>query len=154
LVEEHRVNAPNLVIIGKRGWKCQDVTNVLDNCIILKNYVFEIKNCHDLELKAYLLGTRALLFPSFIEGFGLPLIEALSLNVPVLASDIPVFHEVAGNVPEYIDPLDAIGWMNNILEYAKLESNMRNEQLTRMLEYKPPTWEDHFKIVDKILEEM
>lgn len=143
-------SVPNLLIIGKRGWKCNDVTNVLDNCTIIKNHVFELNNCSDLELQAYLKKARALLFPSFVEGFGFPLVEALGVGTPVIVSDLPVFHEIADNIPEYLDPLDGLGWMNMIMEYAKPDSEMRNKQLERMIGYKVPTWEDHFNIVDNI----
>jgi glycosyltransferase involved in cell wall biosynthesis len=48
----------------------------------------------------------ALIFPSFCEGFGLPLIEAMAVGTPVVASDIPVFREVGAAVPLYFDPDD------------------------------------------------
>ena len=44
-----------------------------------------------------------LVFPSLEEGFGLPLIEAFATNLPAVVSDIPVFHEIGGNVPLYVD---------------------------------------------------
>lgn len=46
----------------------------------------------------------ALVFPSLMEGFGLPAVEALSLGCPVIASDIPVFHEILGDAATYFDP--------------------------------------------------
>jgi len=46
----------------------------------------------------------ALLFPSFEEGFGIPLIEAGFSNIPVFCSDIPVFHEIGGENLSYFDP--------------------------------------------------
>jgi glycosyltransferase involved in cell wall biosynthesis len=47
---------------------------------------------------------HGLIVPSFAEGFGLPIIEALAANTPVLCSDIPVFREVAGELADYFDP--------------------------------------------------
>ena len=55
-------------------------------------------------------GARALLLPSFAEGFGFPVIEALQLGVPALCSDIPALRETGGAVPEFLDPLDGPGW--------------------------------------------
>lgn len=51
--------------------------------------------CSDEDLACYLSGAKALIFPSFDEGYGLPLIEALSLGIPVIAGNLPVFHEIA-----------------------------------------------------------
>lgn len=145
---------PNLLIIGKRGWKCDDVTNVLDNCQLIRNHVFEINNCDDIKLSVYLKGAKALLFPSFVEGYGFPLVEALGVGTPVIVSDIPVFREIAHNIPEYIDPLDGVGWMNMVMEYMKPNSKMRENQLKRMIDYASPTWEDHLKIVDSIIHQL
>jgi|GEM_PF-2217516 len=54
---------------------------------------------------------HGLIMPSLAEGFGVPIIEALAANTPVLCSDIPVFREVAGNLADYFDPfsIEAIG---------------------------------------------
>lgn len=51
-----------------------------------------------------LCGAQALLLPSFLEGFGLPVGEAIKLGTPVVVSDIPVFHELFGDIPVYVTP--------------------------------------------------
>jgi len=48
----------------------------------------------------------ALVLPSIYEGFGLPIIEAMSQRLPVICSDLPVFREVAGDHATYFDPLN------------------------------------------------
>ena len=65
-----------------------------------------------------LRGARALLLPSFAEGFGFPVIEALQLGVPALCSDIAALRETGGAVPEFLDPLDGPGWHQAMLDYA------------------------------------
>lgn len=60
----------------------------------------------DGEAKALMQNSRAFLFPSFYEGFGIPPLEALSTGCPVVVSDIPVMHEVFGDSVHYIDPCD------------------------------------------------
>jgi glycosyltransferase involved in cell wall biosynthesis len=59
---------------------------------------------------ALIADAHGLIMPSFAEGFGVPIIEALAANTPVLCSDIPVFREVAGDLADYFDPfsLDSI----------------------------------------------
>lgn len=58
----------------------------------------------DQELRALVTGAAGYLLPSLYEGFGIPIEEALAVGTPVLASDIPVFHEVGGERISYFNP--------------------------------------------------
>ncbi|MDD2741857.1 MAG: glycosyltransferase family 1 protein [Rhodocyclaceae bacterium] len=151
LVEMLGDAAPRLVVIGQRGWECEQVVDLLDRCEVLQGFVVEKPQCSDAELAAWLMHAQALLFPSFNEGFGMPLVEALMLRVPVIASDLSVFREIAGNIPEYLDPLDGLGWRRQILAYQDDDNECRQAQLARMASYVPPTWAAHFKVVDDLL---
>lgn len=84
----------------------------------------------------------------------MPLVEALILKVPVIASDLSVFHEIAGDIPHYLDPLDGPGWRQAVLEFMKPDSLERETQLARMANYAPPTWAQHFEVVDALLEKV
>jgi glycosyltransferase involved in cell wall biosynthesis len=141
-------NIPQLVIIGQRGWQCENVTARLDNDAVLKPYITELSQCDDATLAQYLHGTKALLFPSFAEGYGMPLMEALMIGTPVIASDIPVFREIAGDVPEFLNPTDQNGWRNMIQLYCAHQSPERENQLGRMTKLTLPTWPDHFSKID------
>ena len=61
---------------------------------------------------------RALLFPSFVEGLGLPLLEAQHLGVPCIASDIAAFREIAEPPTILLSPLDGTAWKKTIEEIA------------------------------------
>jgi glycosyltransferase involved in cell wall biosynthesis len=154
LVERLGQEAPRLVVIGQRGWECENVVDLLERCEHLKGFVVEHSICSDTELVTYLHHAQALLFPSFAEGYGMPLVEALALGVPVIASDLPVFREIAGEIPEYIDPLDGKRWSELVKEYAKPDSQLRIAQLRRIGDFKVPTWADHFAKVDALLEQL
>lgn len=62
------------------------------------------KTVTDPELSQLYKHAQALVFPSLMEGFGLPALEALANNCPVIVSDIPVFHELLGESAIYFDP--------------------------------------------------
>jgi len=86
----------DLVVIGHAGLASQ-MRNLPPN-IRFAGYVDE----HE---KATLIAeAHGLIMPSFAEGFGVPIIEALAANTPVLCSDIAVFREVAGELADYFDP--------------------------------------------------
>jgi glycosyltransferase involved in cell wall biosynthesis len=72
----------------------------------LGNRVVEFPRATDDELKALYARAKVFVFPSFMEGFGLPPLEALALGVPVVCSDIPVIREVCGDAVRYSDPFD------------------------------------------------
>ncbi|GAN90424.1 glycosyl transferase [Gluconobacter frateurii M-2] len=114
LVDIHGKAAPHLIIVGKRGWENEQVIDMLERAPALKGMVEEHNSLPDTTVVTLLRGARALLFPSFSEGFGLPLAEALALGTPVLCSDIPVFHEIGRNCATYLDPLDGPAWVRAI----------------------------------------
>jgi glycosyltransferase involved in cell wall biosynthesis len=142
---------PHLVLIGQRGWECRQVTHLLESHESLRRLVIEKRRCTDAALATWLHHAQALLFPTFVEGFGMPLIEALSLGLPVIASNLPVFREIAGDIPDYLHPLDGLGWKARVLDYAQEDSAMRHAQLERMSGFQAPTWENHFAIVDEMI---
>jgi len=139
---------PRLVLIGSRGWENENIVDMLERSPALAGVVEERGRVSDQEMTKLLLGASALLLPSFAEGYGLPLAEALALGVPVLCSDIPVFREVGGEMPEFIDPLDGPGWRRAILDYLPADSIRRQAQLKRLRTWRPPTWQSHF---DKVM---
>lgn len=154
LVEELGESAPHLVIVGQRGWECEQVVDLLERCPALQGNVLELSRCSDAELANWLGHAQALLFPSFVEGFGIPLVEALTCGLPVIASDLPVFREIAGDVPEYLVPLDGLGWQRAILDYASEGSPARTGQMARMVGFRAWDWERHFAIVEGLLAEI
>ena len=77
----------------------------LKSNIVNKNIIF-FGLANDEQLINLYSHAIALVFPSRMEGFGLPALEALALGCPVIVSDIPVFHEVLGENATYFDPRD------------------------------------------------
>jgi glycosyltransferase involved in cell wall biosynthesis len=135
---------PRLVIIGKRGWENEEVFRLLDTCREIRPHVEEAGGVPDAELLERMRGARALLFPSHAEGWGMPLVEALALGVPVIASDIPAFREAGQGIPELLPPQDAQAWSERILHFASATPGERTRQLERVASFSPPTWEQHF----------
>lgn len=144
--------APRLLVIGQRGWQADRVFHMIDRNKTLRSHVVELNDCSDQDLAAHLATARAVLFPSHAEGFGLPIVEALSTGVPVIASDLPIFHEIGQGVPALVSIADASAWEAAILDYARPESAERAAQLSRLRHFRPFHWVDHFRMVDQFLE--
>lgn len=154
LITRHGKNSPHLVVIGQRGWESENVEDLLERSRVLQGHVTVLRQCSDHALRAWLHHARALLFPSFAEGYGMPVVEALAAGVPVIASDLPVLRQMADGVPEFLDPLDAIDWIRAIEDYAAPHSGRRTAQIARMQTYQAPTWQQHFKLVDAFVESL
>jgi len=152
LIQKHGPTAPRLVIIGQRGWEANEAFSLLDGDDVLRTHIIELQRCSDVELAGYLRNARALLFPSFAEGYGMPLVEALSVGTPVIASDLEVFRELAPDIPDFLDPADLSAWQAIVEEYCLPASNARKAQIARMQNYEAPTWSKHFATVDRWLD--
>ncbi|MFN6954593.1 MAG: glycosyltransferase family 4 protein [Acetobacteraceae bacterium] len=143
--------APRLLIVGRRGWENENIVDMLDRCAALRPTVQELGPLPDRRVAELLKGARALLFPSFVEGYGLPLVEALALGVPAICSDLPALREVGGEVPDYLDPLDGAAWRAAILDYARTGSPARRAQMQRLAGWRAPAWSEHFAAVSEFL---
>lgn len=143
--------APLLIIVGQRGWEAADALAMLDRSDCLKDHVREFGTCGDEELANFIAGARALLMPSFAEGFGIPVAEALQLGTPVIASDLPAYREFAGDIPTYLDALDEIGWERAIVNFAG-DSVERQRQQEAMTGFTAPDWQSHFLAIDRWFE--
>lgn len=128
----------HLHIIGQRGWQNEAVFKVLESSPMMGKTVFEHAKLADSALARRLASARALLFPSFAEGFGYPVIEALQMGLPVICSDLPCFREVAGDLPTYLPPDDKPAWHSAILAAARSP----REKMLKNVGF--PTWDQHF----------
>ena len=144
-------NLPVLKIIGQSGWGCEDIEAELLDETWHRGKVQWLSDCADEELAHQLRGARALLFPTHVEGFGLPVAEALAAGTPVIASDLPVFKEFAANTPEYLNIDNLHAWAQAVMDYAA-EGERRRAQLDRIKQWQAPTWAHHFSVVTPWLE--
>lgn len=91
----------NLVIVGKQGWMVDELCEKLRHHPELNNRLFWLEGINDEYLEKVYASSTCLIAASYGEGFGLPLIESAQHGLPILARDIPVFREVAGEHAAY-----------------------------------------------------
>lgn len=106
-----------LIIAGPLGWEYEDDLARIDseqfvswritgNTLRQQRKVRRLSYLPHSQLVLLMRGARALLFPSIYEGFGLPVLEAMTLGTPVMASNTASLPEIAGDASILVDPLD------------------------------------------------
>ncbi len=139
---ERSLAAPKLLIVGQIGWNNEMVLDMLDRSPGLRGRVLQVSGLSDAACRQLLVRSRALLAASFSEGYGIPLVEALTGGVPVICSDIPVFREITQGAAEFCHPLDGPVWERAILRHM----NLAHAEAARSgtASFRPPTWERYF----------
>jgi alpha-1,2-rhamnosyltransferase len=106
-----------LCIIGKIGWKCEALVERIRQHPQLGKRLFMFNRINDKGLEYAYANARALVFPSYVEGFGLPLVEAMQRGLPAMASDIPVFREIGGEFMAYFDLDEPQSLADKVLQF-------------------------------------
>lgn len=135
---------PHLYIVGARGWLNEEVFRTLDTADYMGKTVYECGRISDKNLAELLQNATALLFPSFAEGFGYPLVEALQKQVPVICSPLESFKELAKDNATYIAPNNPKAWARSIISYKNTENLIQ-------IRHTLPDWGTHLHKIDIIL---
>lgn len=138
--------APRLVIVGQWGHGSETVRARLSSPTF-GGRVTHVTRCSDDGVADLMAGAQALLMPTLAEGFGLPMAEALSLGIPVIASDLACFREVGQGIPHLLPPQDITAWETLIAEFHDAHPE-RQRQIAAMRHYRPSRWEQHFNSLE------
>ncbi|MDF2120191.1 glycosyltransferase family 1 protein [Roseiarcaceae bacterium H3SJ34-1] len=140
--------APRLVIVGSPGWGSQSVIHSLRQNASLRQSVTLVAGLSSPAMMRLISGARALLMPSFAEGFGLPIVEAQTLGAPVVASDIGPHREIGGDTAIFLNPNDGPGWKAAILRLANEDA----AHIERHPKPAPWSWDDYFLALSRFLD--
>jgi glycosyltransferase involved in cell wall biosynthesis len=144
----------DLVVVGNMGWKNKDIIGLLEahryrSRIHFKGYIDAAR------LSFIYRNALCLLYPSLYEGFGFPILEAMTYGVPVITSKVSSMPEVAGDAALLVDPYDLKGLadaMNKILMNGDMRNIMVSKGYERVREF---SWkrcaEETLGIFEKVL---
>jgi alpha-1,2-rhamnosyltransferase len=130
-----------LKIIGFSGWMQEEITKKINSVVEEGFPVDYYKDVDDAELALAYTNALATIMASSHEGFGLPIIEGLSLGCPLILSDIPVFREIAGDSGIYfsLDEPSSLG--DAMLQCLDVEASRRIEDFTW------PNWDEQASVL-------
>ena len=144
--------APTLVIAGKKGWLYESIFEKVQNLGIESKVIFT-DFIPDEDRAPLIAGAKLFVLPSFWEGFGLDVLNAMACGVPVVCSNVGSLPEVAGEAGILVDPYN----MDSIKEGIEKVLSMNSTEYTRIVEkgleqVKKFSWEKTARETLKVLE--
>lgn len=131
---------PSLLIVGDKGWQYEEIFNMV-NSLSLSNDVIFTGYVSDEILPIIYNLALFLVYPSFYEGFGLPVVEAMACGLPVITSNTSSLKEIASGVAEMVDPnnyMDMAALMKKMILSNKLRESLSHKSLTYIRNF---SWE-------------
>jgi glycosyltransferase involved in cell wall biosynthesis len=144
LLAERGQLAPDLklVFVGMPGWGVTDLLKDIELDPLTRGHIVQVNHANDAELRRLYESCEFFVYPSFYEGWGLPVAEALALGKFVLASNRGSIPEIAGGLIDYVDPWNASAWAEAISTYWN-DSALLAERTARVkANYRPISWDD------------
>jgi glycosyltransferase involved in cell wall biosynthesis len=130
----------NVIFAGRIGWNVSELENRIRNHKLNGTKLFYFDSASDDDIDYLYKNAFAVAFPTYNEGFGLPVIEAFQRNTPVFASDIEVLHEVAGDFADYFDNTDVNSFIQTVKKYADDEEKYKQLK-ANISSFVPYTWD-------------
>ena len=142
-----------LVVAGKVGWSADAILAAsaplqVRNRVILLDYVPEAA------LPGLIAGAAAMIYPSWHEGFGMPVLEAMAAGAPVVASDVPAHREVAGDLATWCEPANFESIAAGIQEALASDSRTPAARAARQARAKEFTWFESGKKLTALLTDL
>jgi len=138
-----------LFIAGKVGWNVDRTEQRIRNHPEIYRKLFFVDDASDAEINLLYSSATSIIIPSLEEGFGLPIVEAALYKVPSIASDIPVFHEVAGEGAEYF----TLNNRESLMKAIQIMVNRTQEERILMAKkIEVLTWEESAKQMLEVIE--
>lgn len=142
LIDNNVEGLPLLVFVGMPGWGMNDFITDLSLDPRIKGKIIQLNNISDPELTLLYKNAWFTLYPSLYEGWGLPVAESLAFGKYCLASSAASVPEVAGDLLDYIDPWDVLGWAEKIRYFIENPDAINQREKRIEAEYKSTKWSE------------
>jgi glycosyltransferase involved in cell wall biosynthesis len=136
---------PKLVIVGRRGWLTDDIFTLMTTDPETKDDFICLQGAKDEELSWLYSNCLFTIYPSFYEGWGLPIAESIAHGTPVLASNTSSMPEIAGDLIDYFSPTSSDECLQAIIQL--MDPAKRTAAKKKLKQYEPTSWDQTFKSV-------
>jgi glycosyltransferase involved in cell wall biosynthesis len=145
-------SVPTLVFAGQVGWLVSNLMEQLHTLKFLDGKIIHVDSPTDQELEALYVGCLFTLFPSFYEGWGLPVTESHSFGRPCVVSNTSSLPEAGGSLARYIDPESTTDAYRVIRQTIEDRAGLRAWRDRVRREFKPVEWSQSARAVLKALD--
>jgi glycosyltransferase involved in cell wall biosynthesis len=135
-------NRDRLVFVGRRGWAAGDLLHEIETNPLTRDTILLLHGVPDAQLGWLYRNCEFVLFPSLVEGFGLPVVEALAHGKLCLTTDDGALSEVGGELVIRLDPRDTLGWAAMIARLMADPSETKDRENRIRAEYRSVSWDD------------
>ncbi|MGO8841364.1 MAG: glycosyltransferase [Methyloceanibacter sp.] len=140
MVQSGRVNIPTLVFAGRKGWLVRDFIEQVEACNYLGGRIMILNNVTEVELDQLYQRCLLTMFPSFAEGWGLPVGESLSYGKISICSSAGGTPEVGGALADYVDPYNARDGLDQLLRYLDDPELRRSREAEITKRFQARSW--------------
>ena len=147
---KYGLRTPKLLFAGRRGWSNDDFFKFIDSTGNINGSIGLVENPSDEELAYLYKNSLFTVFPSYYEGWGLPIGESLWFGKPVVASNTSSMREVGGDVVDYVDPYDLEALEAAIIRM--LDPDYRSKRTAAVQSMHKRTWVEVAKDIRAALE--
>lgn len=139
---------PPLIVVGRWGWRSEAFKQRLEETQSLSGKIIVLGNLSDAKIDYLYRHCLFTVFPSFAEGWGLPVGESLACGTPCIASNATSIPEVGGDLVRYIDPFDPAAAYSVIEKLLVDRQELADWRAKIVSTFQPRTWGD---VVDNFL---
>ena len=140
MIRSGRTAIPRLVFVGRSGWLVQDLMEQLEACNYLDGKIVVLHDVTDVELALFYRKCLLTMFPSWGEGWGLPVGESLAHGKISITSTAGAIPEVAGELADYVDPYNARDGLEVLLRYLDDPERRCGREREIVRHFKPRSW--------------
>jgi glycosyltransferase involved in cell wall biosynthesis len=133
---------PQLVVVGRRGWRVDDLLDEISKNPDARDFIHHFENISDEELEWLYGNCLFTVFPSFYEGFGLPVLESLAHGKCCISSNTSSLPEAGQGLTTLLDPLDFAAWYTTIKALVFDEAMRRDNEARIRAGFKTSSWKD------------
>lgn len=144
-----KINLPKLIIVGKKGWLTNDFMYLINNDPDIRNKIIHLDNVTDGELNWLYKHCLFTVFPSFYEGWGLPIAESLFHNKVTLSSNTSSMLEIGDDNADYFSPNSTDELFNLMKKFLNPAKRQGRE---KTIQYQTTSWKSSIKQFNEYIE--